>query len=60
MVTVIVVVNLKENLVSKSVGYTYINTFFITGNRVWSDKYRTGIITIVLVRTASIKIEKYG
>jgi len=27
--------------------------------RVQSDKYRTGIITIVPVRTASVKIEKY-
>jgi len=27
--------------------------------RVRSDKYRPGIITIVPVRTASVKIEKY-
>jgi len=29
------------------------------GIRVRSDKYRTGIIKIVPVRTASVKIEKY-
>jgi len=26
--------------------------------RVWSDKYRTGIITIVPVRTATVNFEK--
>jgi len=55
------VLQLGPRHVSRYHGNNYIyNTHQSDIFRVRSDKYRTGIITIVPVRTASVKIEKYG